>query len=310
MDELSSVSRKTPAIVFVNPSAGSGRTQAHLPRIKNLFAARQFHAEFVFTSSLEELESRTRAAIAAGRRVLFAVGGDGTLQGLVNAAYGSNVVLGILPAGGGNDFAAALGIPKNPSAAVEVILDGQPRVVDLLRARTADGRERLYVGGGGVGLDADAARYAASYHRVPGRLRYVLAALRALLEFKPLIVRAQFPSNESSPIEQRVLVAAVLNTPTYGAGIRLAPMAQIDDGFLTAILVKDLSAPQVLGLIPRLLTRGTLPEPYLQRVRAKRVRLISSRPCLFHGDGEILGPAPVDIEVIPRAIRILAPAPR
>ena len=310
MDELSFVSRKAPAIVFVNPSAGSGHTQAHLPRIKNLFAARQFHAEFVFTSSLEELESRTRAAIAAGRRVLFAVGGDGTLQGLVNAAYGSNVVLGILPAGGGNDFAAALGIPKNPSAAVEVILDGQPRVVDLLRARTADGRERLYVGGGGVGLDADAARYAASYRPVPGRLRYVLAAIRALLEFKPLIVRAQFPSNESSPIEQRVLVAAVLNTPTYGAGIRLVPMAQIDDGFLTAILVKDLSALQVLRLIPRLLTRGTLPEPYLQRVRAKCVRLISSRPCLFHGDGEILGPAPVDIEVIPRAIRILAPAPR
>jgi diacylglycerol kinase family enzyme len=178
MDELSSVSRETPAIVFVNPSAGGGRAQGYLPRIKNLFAARQFHAEFVFTSSLEELESRTRAAIAAERRVLFAVGGDGTLQGLVNAAHGSNAVLGILPAGGGNDFAAALGIPKNPLAAVEVILDGQPRVVDLLRARTADGRERLYVGGGGVGLDANAARYAASYHRVPGRLRNVLVALR------------------------------------------------------------------------------------------------------------------------------------
>jgi diacylglycerol kinase (ATP) len=307
MDELFSVSRELPAIVFVNPSAGSGRAQEYLARIKNAFATRQLYAEFIFTSSLEELESRTRLAIAAGRRVLLALGGDGTLQGLVNAACGSDVVLGILPAGGGNDFAAALGLPKNPLAAAEAILGGQPRAVDILRARTADGRERLYVGGGGVGLDAEAALYAGSYRGVPGRWRYVTAALRALIEFTPLRVRAEFPGSETLEIERKVLVAAVLNTPTYGAGIRLAPTAQIDDGLLTTILVEDFTALEVLRLLPRLVTRGTLPESHLQRVSAKRVRLTPSRPCRFHGDGEILGPAPVEIEVLPRAIRVLAP---
>jgi len=310
MDALSLVSRETPAIVFVNPSAGGGRQHTYLPRIKNLFAAHQFHSEFVFTPSLEELESRTGAAIAAGRRVLLAMGGDGTLQGLVNAAYGSDVVLGIVPTGGGNDFAAALGLPKNPLAAAQAILGGQPSTVDLLRARTADGRARLYVGGGGVGLDAQSARYAAYYRRVPGRLRYVVAALRALIEFAPLRVRADFPGNESPPFEEKVLLAAVLNTPTYGAGIRLAALAKIDDGLLNAILVKDLSALQVLALVPRLITKGDLPERHLRRVSAKRVRLTANRPSLFHGDGEILGPAPVEIEVISRAIRILAPGPR
>ena len=310
MDALSLVSRETPAVVFANPSAGGGRTQSYLPRIKNLFAARQFHAEFVFTPSLEELEFRASAAIAGGRRVLLAMGGDGTLQGLVNAAYRSEVVLGILPTGGGNDFAAALGLPKNPLAAAQGILNGRSRAVDLLRARTADGRERLYVGGGGVGLDAQSAHHAMSYRRVPGRLRYVAAALRALIEFVPICVRADFSGNESPSLEERVLIAAVLNTPTYGAGVRLAPMAQMDDGLLTAILVKDLRAFQVLALLPRLMTRGDLPDSYLRRVSAKRVRLSPDRPCLFHGDGEILGPAPVEIEVLPRAIRILAPAPR
>ncbi len=310
MDALSLVSRETPAVVFVNLSAGGGRTQAYLPRIKNLFTARQFHSEFVFTPSLQELESRTRAAIAAGRRVLLAMGGDGTLQGLVNAAYGSDVVLGIVPTGGGNDFAAALGLPKNPLAAAQAILGAQPRAVDLLRARTADGRQRFYVGGGGIGLDAESARYVSSSRRVPGRLRYVAAALRALIEFTPLRVRADFPNNESPSIEEKVLVAAVLNTPTYGGGIRLAPAAQLDDGLLTVLLVKDLRAFQVLVLLPRLITRGDLPDSYLRRVSAKRVRLTPDRACLFHGDGEILGPAPVEIEVLPRAIRILAPAPR
>src|SRR5713226_4917309 len=83
MVDLSSVSRETPAVVFVNPYAGGGRAPTYLPQIKEIFSARQFHAEFVFTSSMKELESRTRAAIAAGRRVLLAMGGDGTFQGLV-----------------------------------------------------------------------------------------------------------------------------------------------------------------------------------------------------------------------------------
>lgn len=276
MDEILNVSQEFPAVVFVNPHAGGGHVRRHLTKIQSAFSARQFHAEFIFTSSPEELESRTRDAIAAGRRVLLAMGGDGTLQGLVNAAYGSDVVLGILPAGGGNDFAAALGLPKNLHDAVHAILDGQPRDVDLLRSRTADGRERFYVGGGGIGLDAEAARYAASYRRVPSRLRYVAAALRALLEFKPLIVRSEFPGSESPPIEQKVLVAAVLNTRTYGAGIRLAPGAQLDDGFLTAILLKDLTALEVLWALPRLVTRGNLPESHLQRISAKRVRPLAA----------------------------------
>ena len=310
MDDLSFLPGETPALVFVNPSAGGGRAQTFLPRIKKLFTARQFHAEFIFTLSAGELESQTRAAIAADRCLLLAMGGDGTLLGLVNAAHGSDALLGILPIGGGNDFAAALGLPKNPVAAAEAILAGQPRCVDLLRARTADGRERLYVGGGGLGLDAEAARHAIAYRRVPGRLRYVAAALRALSEFAPLSVRAEFPGSESPPIEASVLLAAVLNTPTYGAGIRLAAGAQVDDGFLTTVFVKDLSPPQVLALVPRLATCGDLPEAVLKRVRAERVRLIAGRPCLFHGDGEILGPAPVEIEVLPRTIRFLAPTPR
>src|SRR6267378_3134313 len=183
--------RERPAIVFVNPHAGGGRYVRRLPDVKALFSALSFPAEFVLAGSREEMESRVRAAISAGHHVLLGMGGDGTVQALVNAAHKSEVLLGILPAGGGNDFAAALGLPKDPVAAAEMMLSGQPRSVDLLRARTADGRERLYVGGGGVGLDAESARYSSGrYKRIPGRARYLAAALHALSKFKPLQVRA------------------------------------------------------------------------------------------------------------------------
>jgi diacylglycerol kinase (ATP) len=275
--------------------------------MKRIFTEHSFPADFLFTDSTDALESQARSAIQAGRRVLLAMGGDGTLQALVNATHGRDVVLGILPTGGGNDFAAALRIPKNPIAAAVAILSGKPRWVDVLCARTANGNRRLYVGGGGVGLDADAVNYTAAYEKLPGRLRYIAAALRALREFKPLRIRAEFPGSNLPPMEAQALLAGALNTPSYGAGLRLAPDARIDDGLLTTLFVRNLSAAQVLAAVPRLFARGDLPESYVTRVSAARVRLSTDRECLFHGDGEILGPAPVEIEVLPNAAHVLAP---
>jgi len=270
----------------------------------------KFAAEFTFASSAQELESRAVDAIASGHRLLIAMGGDGTFQALANAAVNAarhDLVLGLLPSGGGNDFAAGLGLPADPLLAARAIVSANTRAVDVLRARTADGHERVCVGGGGVGLDAEAAQHARdTYPHWPGRLRYIAAALRALRDFQPLTVRAEFPASDTSPVEMPVLLAGVLNTPTFGAGVRLAPDARLGDGLLTAGFVASMSTLRLLALVPRLMASGELPDSCVKRVQARRVRLSTDRPCLFHGDGEIFGPAPVEIEVLPAAIRVLA----
>jgi diacylglycerol kinase (ATP) len=302
---------ESPAVVFVNPAAGGGRAGSILPSLRKLFKELHFPAEFVLTESAEELEARARQAIAQEYRLLFAMGGDGTFQGLLNAAFGANVVLGVLPAGGGNDFAAALGLPGHPLQAAELVLQGQVRDVDLVRARTANGRERFYAGGGGVGLDAEAAQHArCAYRRLPGRFRYLASALRALLEFTPVEVRVEFPDSDLQAMEAKSLLVGVLNTPSYGAGLRLAPEAKIDDGWLNLVLMEDLSVFGVLTLLPRLMGSGELRTTRVQRRRAKRIRLETDRPRMFHGDGEILGPTPVEIEVACHAVRVLSPVAR
>jgi len=320
------VSREFPAVVFVNPVAGGGRANSLLPPIQRVFEARGIPAEFIATPSARELESRARENIAAKRRLLLAMGGDGTFQALANAAFGTDTLLGILPAGGGNDLAAALGLPKNPVHAAEELLRGHSRPVDLIRVRASptaglpDGlarqprarrgpwQERLYVGGGGIGLDAEAARYASGiFRRVPGRLRYVLSGLGALRYYAAPRVRAEFPGGAPPAVEARTLLTAVLNTPTYGAGLRLAPDALVDDGMLDVVFVGDLNVFQVLKLMPRLLYSGELRSPLVSRVRAGGLRLIADPPCEFHGDGEILGMTPLEIEVVPAAVQVLAP---
>jgi diacylglycerol kinase (ATP) len=299
-----------PAVVYVNPAAGRDRARSSVPQVKKVFEAASVPAEFIFTESMENLESRARAAIKSGKRLLFALGGDGTFQGLVNAAYGADVVLGVLPAGGGNDFAACIRLPEDPVAATTAILRGQTKLIDLARARAADGRVRLYLGGGGLGIDAEAARHAnGSFSRLPGRSRYIASALRALWGYRPIGVRVEFPESDMPPIDAKsLLVAAVLNTPTYGAGIRLAPDAVLDDGWLDAVVVEDLSTFQVLQLLPRLLKSGELRTPRVKRIQVKSVKLTTDRPCMFHGDGEMVGPTPVQIDVVPQGVRVLVPA--
>jgi diacylglycerol kinase (ATP) len=317
VSDLPQFLRETKSVVFVNPVAGAGRAERNLRKVRSAFERAEMTTEFVVSSSIADMETRVRAAIAQGARLVFAMGGDGTVQALVNAvgverAGENGVVIGILPSGGGNDFASTLGLPKDPAQAVTALRAafGAPsiRSVDVLRARAGDGATRLFVGGGGVGLDVEAARHASgSYRRWPGRSRYLASALRAWRDFKPLGVRVEFPDDDIGAIELRVMIAAVLNTPSYGAGLRVAPEARIDDGLLDVSILKSLSAAQVGRTLPRLAATGELPDDYFTRRKARTVVLQADRPCLFHADGEIIGPGPVRIELLPGAGRFLSP---
>jgi diacylglycerol kinase (ATP) len=321
--DISKFIRETKSVVFVNPVAGAGRAERNLQRVRGAFEQMEMATEFVAAASAADMEMRVRSAIASGARLLFAMGGDGTVQALVNAvgvcggvggdersrSLEDGVVIGVLPSGGGNDFAASLRLAKDPATVVAGLRDATIRSVDVLRARTGDGENRLFVGGGGVGLDVEVSRHASgSYRRWPGRARYLASALRAWREFEPIKVRAEFPEDDLAPIDGRAMLAATLNTPSYGAGMRVAPEARVDDGLLNFVLLKNLSAAQVGRAIPGMFASGALPNSYFTRVKARAVVLQTDRACMFHGDGEILGPAPVRIDVVPNAIQVIAPA--
>ncbi len=310
MPNLAAPPHGIPDLVLVNPVAGGGLAQDVLPSLKNFAGRRGWLVEFRSTQSPENLAVEARRGAAEGHKRIFVLGGDGTFQVLLNALAGaSGVVLGVIPAGAGNDLAAAIGLPQDPLLAADLLLDGQPAFLDAALARTADGKERLYTGGGGVGLDAEAARYAGGvYRNLRGRPRYLLSAVRALMGFHSLRLRALIGTGgQQVEINANALLLGVLNTPSYGAGLRLAPDAQTDDGRLDLVLLEDLSFLEVLALIPSLARRGELRTARVQRFRVDRVRIETDRPCSFHGDGEILGNTPVEVTVVPSAVRILCP---
>jgi diacylglycerol kinase (ATP) len=302
-----------PDLVFVNPAAGGGHAADSLPSLRALALRTSWQVEFRLTSNASDLGSQASAAAATGYTRLFVLGGDGSFQDLVNATRRfSDVVLGILPAGGGNDLADALGLPHDPLRAAELLRDGKVCLMDAVRVETADGRVRLYTGGGGVGLDAEASYIAATrFRNLTGRFRYLLSAAVAFLRSGPISVRINWSSNENPappPFACAALLVAVLNTPSYGSGLRFAPAAKTNDGLLDLVLVEAPSASEMFYALPRLIFRGELRSPRVKRFPVHQVKIETDSPCRFHGDGEILGYTPVRIEVLPGAIRILCPS--
>ena len=245
-------------VVLANPAAGGGRAGEALPSLRRFAAEARWNAEIQVAANARDLALRAREAAADGARQIFVLGGDGTFQVLLNAIeLPSDVALGILPAGGGNDLAASLGLPPDPVASASLLMNGVIDFLDVAEASTADGNKRRYAGGGGVGLDAEAARFAGgAFRHLRGRSRYLLAAIRALLGFHSIRVRVQFEPGKGEDLEADVLVLGVLNTPSYGAGLRLAPAAKTNDGCLDLVALEDLTLPEIVAVLRSLVATG------------------------------------------------------
>jgi len=300
---------KTETLVIVNPAAGGGRALRAEANVAKLLGLRGHHADFSHSKSSEDLREQAARAALAGYRYVVALGGDGAFHHLVEGVRGTQAIAGFFPAGNGNDIAADLGIPADPLDAADAFLKSTPRAIDLVRARFSDGREAHYVGAGGMGLDAEAAHLANTKFKAwPGVTRYLAGALWAFFHDRAMAVHAEI---DGIPWDGRVLFIAGANSTRYGSGIRIAPEARMDDGWLDVVLVGEISCARLLEAIPIVLTSGNLRSfPEVRRVRCKRIALRAERPAKVHGDGELLGESPVEFEVQPGAVRVMTPKPR
>ena len=293
-------SRRT--LLLVNPTAGGGRARQAKRQVTGYLCSHGAAFHVVESRSAEHLEELAAVAEAAGYSHLAILGGDGAFHYALNGSFGRSIVLAFFPCGNGNDIAMGLGIPTDAVAAVHEFLRRRPKRVDVLRTRCSGGRQRIFIGAGGLGLDAEAARLVhGQFRRWPGVARYIGAAFWALARFEPLLLRATF---DDLAWQGRVLIAAVANSPSYGAGVKIAPTARMDDGWMDITIADDLPWTRIVEAILPLLRDGDLRWPEIHRFRARRARFETDRGILMHGDGELLGETPAEIEVLPGAVQI------
>jgi diacylglycerol kinase (ATP) len=295
-------------LIIVNPVSGGGRALRAEPLVASYFAAQGREVEFVHSRGSDDIRERAANAAASGFIRVVALGGDGAFHHVVEGILGTDAIAGFLPAGNGNDIARDLGIPLDAVSAAAAFFNSSPRAVDLVRVKFIDGHIAHFIGAGGMGLDAEAAYLAnARFKRWPGVTRYLAGALWTFFDEPAFELKAEIDDTHWAG---RVLFAAVANATSYGSGVRIAPDAKIDDGWLDVVLVGDVSWTRLVEAIPIVLTTGDLRFDEVKRFRCRRVMLRANRSVKVHGDGELLGESPAEFEVLPGAICVMAPTVR
>ena len=292
----------------VNPAACHGRGIRRLPAVLGPLSAAGDTVRVEESSSLGH--AATLAAEAASRgEIVVAVGGDGTVGRMAAAVAAAGGVLGIIPAGRGNDFARMLGIPADPARAAAVLLRGGRREVDLIGVRAGDGPEQVVAGSVYLGIPSEGARIAAASRLPPGGLAYQIAGLRALLAWQP----ASFTvgTQAGAPATFRGLCVVVANSAYFAGGTPVAPDADVTDGLLDVVTVSDGSKVSFVRMM-LLASRGR--HTGLAQVGVTRtagVTVTADRAVFAGADGEPLpcaSPlatgAPLRIRAFPGALRI------
>lgn len=292
---------------IVNPLSGAG-AHPHAVAARVALLAQRFAAAGV-TGSIHVTEHRghaaalASAAVALGARIVLAWGGDGTINEVGSIVAGTSSALGIVPAGSGNGFAAELGVPWQPPAAIDVVIRGRDRIID---AGELDGK--LFFNIAGIGFDAVVAEQFNARGTLGNRGMgpYVRIGIRETFRYRSGTYRVTLDGEE---IISNALVIAFANGREYGNRIRVAPQALVDDGKLEAVVVED--RPPLSRLwAGRHLAFGTVDRAARVVLRSiESARVETDGDILYHVDGEV-GRAcgAVDVRVRPRLLKVRVPA--
>ncbi|MFF0424843.1 diacylglycerol/lipid kinase family protein [Streptomyces sp. NPDC004520] len=286
----------------VNPTAGGSSGTAGLLPLARLLREAGARLDTVYSRSLEHAREVAREAGAKGHTVL-AVGGDGMAGTVGGALSGTDTVFGLVPAGRGNDFARALGLPTDAPGLAKVLLDGEPRAVDTIEVESARHQGVHVLGSVYAGVDAVANRHANDSRLLRGAASYYAGGLRAVLAWKPAAYRLTIDGIRHERTGYTVVAA---NSGFYGFGRNIAPGARVDDGLLDVVVIKEAPKRLFFAMMNELKTGVHVKRPQIEILRGKEVRIEADRPLPYGADGEVDATLPVTLRVRPAALRVLA----
>lgn len=294
--------------IVANPTSGHGSAQRVLEAATAVLRGNGVSHEVLIGDSRQQSAQLAESAAERKADALVVVGGDGTVQTVLRAVSSRRLPLGIIPAGSGNDAARMLDIPVDDVArAVGLILDGHTRRIDLGRASFSDGTEELFCTIAATGFDAAVAERAGEISWPSGRALFALAALRQL----PKLNRHHYQVRvDDVEVETDAAFTAIANSPTYGAGMRIAPHAKVDDGLFDIVMgahPRRLPRLALLRGLAQLLYGSVEKNPLFTDMRGREVELYCDPQADVSLDGEIVGSLPGVFDVVAEAIDVFAP---
>lgn len=290
------------ALFLVNPASGNGATGKRWPDLRRRAAELGLEGDAVLSEYPGHL---AEAARDAGGRLLVVVGGDGTMNEVVNGVAETGAEVAVLPNGTGQDFGRTHGIPTVYDDAVRVALAGETRTVDVGRVRLRD-ETRYFANVGSAGMSGSVARRANSMSkRLGGKATFFYALTREFLAWQNTEVTVRLDGGEEKRGAMHDVIVAIGRW--HGGGMKLAPEASQDDGLFDVVFIGDVNKLDFLTTAPRLYNGKYLSHPKVDHVRSATVEIDAAEPLPVEVDGEPIGTTPARFEVVPAAIRVRVP---
>lgn len=297
-----------PTFFIVNPNSGNGNVTRTIPLIRQLFGEAGTPFEIYLTKKANDATAVARE-VSDKFPILVSVGGDGTVNEVVNG-MGSSNILGVLPTGSGNDFSKMLHLPRGMSDILQVIARQKTKRIDLGHITAINNKsekiEKYFANSVGIGLDAKVAYEARKFPMLHGLAKYIVSSMKSIFSYKPVMVKVTFGSRES---HGKHLLIAIGNGKSAGGGFYLTPDAILDDGLLDVCLAKDISVIETLKIFPFVLKgkHGRFAKIGFGRTASLTVKGDDDLP--VHIDGEVIGLdlREIAINLKPRALEVIVP---
>jgi len=296
--------------LIINQTAGGGKAKKLLPEITNIFHKIDFPFYTTFTNSPEGATNLARQAADNGADLIVSVGGDGTINEIINGIVTAknHPALGIIPAGWANDFIKSTAIPNNIYQACQVIKEGKTRKIDLGLIN----QQIYFANVCGIGFDAEITALAnqikTNHPNLPSLSSYVyvFAAIKKLLS--PIPSFQVKITIDDQVIEKDILFLAIANGRIEGGKFNIAPNAKIDDGLLDVWIINKMNRTRCLRLLPKAM-KGTHKEvPEVSYFHGKKITIEAAEPLTAQVAGEMLVPQKkYQIEILPKKLNLLTP---
>jgi YegS/Rv2252/BmrU family lipid kinase len=297
------------AMLVVNPTSGPLDVRRELPAVLTHLDDHGWQTVLHYTERSGEATDLARTARDEGLDAVFVVGGDGTINEVINGLAESPVALGVLPGGTGNVWAKELGLPTRSPLhrlplldSVEALVMGSTRRIDLGKANG-----RYFLQWTGLGLDAEvtyAMEPRTRRQRRLGALAYIVAGFTAAASMAGIRTRICI---DDELIYRRCILIVISNSQLYGGIVRVATDARLDDGLLDVNVFSGSGFGSVMRTAAGIITGLHVRDSRHSFFPARRIQVETDKPMELHVDGEPSGTTPLECEVVPRALSIIIP---
>jgi diacylglycerol kinase (ATP) len=304
------------AYLIYNPAAGQRDRFDEVQQVAEWLRKQGWEAACTErTHGRGDATTYAREAVAAGCDVVFAAGGDGTMSQIADGLVGTRTALAILPAGTGNVMARQLGLPI-PSAlwphsllaCAQMLVDGYVRSIDVGRVKQSGGSPVYhFLCWSGIGFDAQVNLNVNAEAALKRRMGISAFIMTAFLTARDYAGTSALIRVDGKRVGRRMLMLVANNIQLYGAFMRMAPAAVLDDGLLDVYCFRGSNVVSTALHAARLLLGQHLQDPAVDVYRAQQVEVRAYRALPVHVDAEPIGYTPVTIDVMPRALRLVTP---